>query len=606
MKQYKKYEDVPSKYKWDLEDLLQGQTKEELFNEFVKMFEKTIKFKDKVYTSKENYLKHLKHEDKTTLVFFRLHNYISNSKSTNVVDTEANAFYQKVQIKMMQLSQELGPTNPELFKNEKKVREWLKDPKFAPWKRAIEIQLEEKKRQLPKAIQKFIQDTANGKISAYQVFNILTTSELDFGKTSGKLKTDITATNVRVLRKHADKEVRKSAFQNYQKGFLKHKESLSNLLYQHFKEASTNAKINKFKSTIEAELHEDRFPEETLLKLYGSVKKNKTVFKKYSAWYKKFYKAKFNENMTEFDVLRELVNIKDKYSIEEAQKIIVDITKPLGKEYNDKIKEAIKDKWIDYAMVNNKHTGAYSIGASYGLDKKYILMNFDDSYNSVSTLAHELGHSMHSYFSDKNQTLHDSQYPIFLAEIASIFNEILLKEHFLKQDGISDKEKFAILGKSISTFTSTVITQTMWSNYEYNVYQAVDKGEPVGSYAALSKIYFDNHDEYQNKKSKRRPGDGIAAIYVPHYYASFYVYKYAIGYLCANIFYQKYIDEGEKALKLYIDNFLSAGSRDWPMAILKDAGIDLSDPKVYDLGFEKVAKEIDQWVDLGKKIFKMK
>lgn len=603
-KQYKKYSEVPNKYKWDLEDILDGKTKEELLDEVVKKFDKLLKFKPKAYTTKENFIKWNKMRDEMLMDHMKILNYSQNSTRTNVVDQEANAFMMKVHVTIQQLIQKMGPINPDIFKNAKKIKEWIQDPKLKPWKRSYEITLEDKKRELPKAIQEYRQKTALGNISSYEVFNILYNSEIKFGKTEGSIKKEITSTNLSTFRKHKDPKVRKSALLGFENGYLGVKQTLSNLLYQHLRQESVEAKLHKFNSTVESHIHADRFPEETLLQLYESVKKGKDVFKKYKAARKTFFKAKYKKPMTRFDTELPLVNVEPKYTIEQGQKIILDMTKPLGKEYNEIAKKAFKEKWVDYAMVNGKHTGAYSIGLTYAINKKYILMNWNSDYRSLSTLAHELGHSIHSFFSDKTQTLHDSQYPIFLAEIASIFNEILLKDHLMKNKNITDEEKFFMLEQSIDSFFSTVVAQTQWSNYEYEVLKAIDENKPMGSFEALSKVYLDIEAQYSTSK-KIHPNKAMNAIRIPHYYSSFYVYKYAIGYLAANIFYQKYLDEGKDALQQYINKFLSAGNRDWPMEILKDAGIDLNDPKVYELGFNRVKQDIDEFVKLGNKIFKL-
>jgi oligoendopeptidase F len=154
-----------------------------------------------------------------------------------------------------------------------------------------------------------------------------------------------------------------------------------------------------------------------------------------------------------------LVKVKNKYSIEEAQDLVIKALKPMGKEYLDEVKRAFNERWVDYYPIDNKMSGAYSIGSSYNIDKKYILMNYDDTLRSVETLAHEMGHSMHSYYSDNNQKINASGYPIFLAEIASIFNELMLTDYLLKNVK-NDNAKFEILTTSIDGFIGTVMRQT--------------------------------------------------------------------------------------------------------------------------------------------------
>lgn len=229
-------------------------------------------------------------------------------------------------------------------------------------------------------------------------------------------------------------------------------------------------------------------------------------------------------------------------------------------------------------------------------------MNFDFTINSVHTLAHELGHSLHSYYSDLHQDYHNSSYPIFLAEIASIFNELMVDDYLLKNQD-DDKLKFDIVFQKISTFISTVQRQVIWADYEATLYKKMDSGELTGSYDDFVKIYEQIIKKYKPNDDEIDEKSFIYSVIVPHYYYGYYVYKYAIGYLAANVFFQKYKKEGKTAIKNYIENFLSKGGSDWPSEILKQAGVDLSDPEMYRQAFSVLESQIDEYIRLGKKIF---
>jgi oligoendopeptidase F len=190
-------------------------------------------------------------------------------------------------------------------------------------------------------------------------------------------------------------------------------------------------------------------------------------------------------------------------------------------------------------------------------------MNFDESIRSVATLAHEIGHSMHSYYSDNEQPINLASYPIFLAEIASIFNELMLQDYLLNNTQ-DDKLKFHLLSEAIEDFEGTVRRQTMWSNYEYDLYNLVDEGKSVSTFDAIKEVYANNAKKYALKKNQKFDKDSqlIASVIVPHFYYDFYVYKYAIGFVVANAFFQKYKKDGQPALEDYINNFLKAGGSD--------------------------------------------
>lgn len=274
-------------------------------------------------------------------------------------------------------------------------------------------------------------------------------------------------------------------------------------------------------------------------------------------------------------------------------------------EYPEIVKKAIDERWIDYINVPSKRSGAYSIGGAAGMKKIYILMNFDGTLESVNTLCHEMGHSMHSYFSNKCQSPLRSSYPIFLAEIASIFNELLLNDYLISKSK-NIQQQFYLLDSSINDFIGTVLRQTMWSNFEFDLYNAIDENKPLNTYEEIEKLYVENEKKYSTTSKSIKLGDprNVYSVMVPHFYYYFYVYKYALGYIVANVFFQKYKQEGQEALKNYINKFLSAGDIDWPANILKDAGVDIYNEDIYNLAFEVLNQKVDKYIKLGKKIFK--
>ncbi|ADE19689.1 oligoendopeptidase F [Mycoplasma crocodyli] len=611
IKQYKKYEDVPKEYKWNLEAILQNKTLEEALEDYSELFKKRILVKDSKYNNIENYLEDVKLSEELTMLEFKISNYISNNLNTEVTSSKWLSYEQKWQHLNSELSKEMGSESNRFFKHIDKMKIWKDDPRLKTYKILIENSIEDFKHKLSDEVEEYIIKTSIGYPSPSQIFEILTDSELDYGfvKDSKGKKIKLTRANRLKLLKSEDKEVRKNTYLNYSKAYLNHKSSLSSTLYQHFNSLVTEAKVRKFDSTVAMLTHEDRISDQNLKYLFEQVSKKSYVIGKYRKFHKLFYEAKFKEKYNKWDSLRELVNVKSEYTVEEAKDLVSKALLPFGKEYSDVINKAMNESWIDFMCVNSKRSGAYSIGGSYGLDKKYILMNFNGDLSSVETLAHELGHSMHSYFSDTRQNLVQSQYPIFLAEIASIFNESMLFDYMLKNSD-NDSLKFKILDTMISGFIGTVWRQIEWANYEYDLYKTIEEGQPANNWDSISKIYFNNQKKYSTKQSKKEPKynetDLYGAIFVPHYYYGFYVYKYAIGQLCASYFFEKYKQEGVNYLNKYINNFLSAGCSDYPLEILKNVGIDLNDESFYNYGFNYLEGLIDEWIKLGKKLFTKK
>ncbi|AXE61083.1 oligoendopeptidase F [[Mycoplasma] phocae] len=607
MKRYNSYEEIEDKYKWDLESILENKSFDELENEYFSLVEENIAIKDSKYESLENYLEYLKLSEKILLLNNKISNYLSNKLNTNIVDPKINVAITKFEIKSAEYAKKAGSEINRLAQNQEKIKKWLEDPRLEYVRKDLEASLEELKYKLDSKVETYLNDTATGNPSPEEIFSILTDSEIDFGyATSSKgKKYKITEGTRMLLLKNEDEMVRKSTYFNYPKAFLNHKQSLAKMLYQHFKEASVQALYRGYDSTLQSILSVDHVDKKLLEIIYQSIQNNMHIFRKFYKAKAKFFNKKFNKKMQKWDSNVDLVKLKTNYTIEDAQRILLESTSVMPYEYHDVVKKAIEERWIDYVNVPSKRSGAYSIGGSYGLDKKYILMNFDGTLHSVNTLCHEMGHSMHSYFSDKCQHPFRSQYPIFLAEIASIFNELLLND-YLNENAKSDEEKFYLLNQSINDFIGTVLRQGAWSNFEFELYNRIDANEAINTYEALEAIYVENAKKYAIDPKKEKIGNpnNVYSVMVPHFYYYFYVYKYALGYIVANVFFQKYKTEGQIALENYINKFLSAGDKNWPAEILREAGVDIYSEEIYNQAFDLLESKVNKYIKLGKKIFK--
>lgn len=604
MKQYKKYSDIPKEYTFDLEIMLGDLSIEEMIDKHLKQLSKLNDIKDSKYDSPEKYLEAHKLEMQLEIIANKINNYLMNKSSVNVIDNYINKLHEEYSYKLHQLSSQMGSEIIRIRKNRDKLIQWKERDDFKYLKRVIEDFLRHEKYTLENEVEEFILKSEHGEVNPYSIFNILTTSELDYGfATDVKGKTiKITNANRTTLAKHSDKNIRKTSQINYQKAFYKHRESLANMLYQNVKAITTNSKVRGYPSAIDSMIMDDYVDVDFLTSLYKNVSKNVINLKSFFDNRAQFYKKVFNEKMTKYDFSRDIFNVKTKYSIEEAKELVKNALSIFGEEYSSIVLKAFNERWIDFFPVDNKDTGAYSIDNAYGLDKIYILMNFDGQIDSIETLAHELGHSLHTYFSCKYQPQEFSDYPIILAEIASIFNELIVYDYLLKTSK-DDKLKFVIIESMIAGFINSVVRSTEASNYEFNLYNAVEKGEPLNTYESLANLYYENSKKYSIKKKKKiNLKDQISAVYIPHYYYDFYVYKYAIGQLCANIFFGKYKNEGSKFLHEYINNFLKAGDSDKPLNILKKCSIDLYDESSYEIGFNYINDLIKQYISLGKKL----
>ncbi|MGC7158998.1 oligoendopeptidase F [Metamycoplasma hominis] len=606
LKKYNSYSDVEEKYKWDIEDILGNKTYQQLEDEYFDLYSKIIEVKDSKYNSLDQYVEYIELSKKFLILGNRISNYLDNKLNINIVDPTINKTISLFETKSQEYAKKLGSEANRIFQHKDKIKTWINDNRLIEVKKDLEATLQELDHKLSDDVENYLNDTASGSPVPEDIFSIISDSEVDFGNVLIKnKKIKITEGNRIALLKNKDEQVRKNVYFNYLNGYLKNKQSLARLLYQHIKEISVNALYRKYNSSLESILLQDHVDKKLLNIIYDAVQKHMYIFKKYNNAKKRFFKAKFNKKLEKWDYFLDLVNVKSSYTIEEAQKILLDVISIMPYEYPEVVKKAIDERWVDYINVPSKRSGAYSIGGAAGMKKIYILMNFDGTLESVNTLCHEMGHSMHSYFSNKCQSPLRSSYPIFLAEIASIFNELLLNDYLISKSK-NIQQQFYLLDSSINDFIGTVLRQTMWSNFEFDLYNAIDENKPLNTYEEIEKLYVENEKKYSTTSKSIKLGDprNVYSVMVPHFYYYFYVYKYALGYIVANVFFQKYKQEGQEALKNYINKFLSAGDIDWPANILKDAGVDIYNEDIYNLAFEVLNQKVDKYIKLGKKIFK--
>ena len=610
LKKYNNYQEIPNQYKWDLDDILNGKTIDQLINEYFSLFDELILIKDSKYETIENYISYLNINKSFLILKNKIINYFSNLININIVDSKVLKQNDDFELKEQEYQIKLGSEINKIYKNKDIIKKWLNDPRLKDVKKDLEFIIQNFDHKLDDNVEKYLNETYIGDPSLEDIFSTLTNSEIDFGYAISKnnKKYKITESSRVLLLKNKDEKIRKTTYYGYLNGFYNLRETLTKLLYQHLKRISIESSIRKYESSIKSLISIDKIEIAFLTNLFSSVtNKTNKIFKNFLKYKSIFFKKKFNKKMELWDSYLELVNVKNNYKIEEIQKIVIDATSIMPYEYNDKIIEAINNRWIDYVECPNKMSGAYSIGSSYGINKKYILMNYDGSINSIKTLIHELGHSLHSYYSSKNQSIFRSEYTLFLAEIASIFNELLLTD-YLFLHAKNDEEKFYILSESINDFIGTVIKQCEWANFEFDLYNLIDSNNTFNSYFEIEKVYVNNSNKYllSNKINKIGNKANIYSVSVPHFYYDFYVYKYAIGYIIANVFYNRYLQNGKYELENYVNNFLSAGDKDYPANILKSCGIDIYDQKIFDEAFNVIENKINEYIKLGKRIFKIK
>ena len=389
-----------------------------------------------------------------------------------------------------------------------------------------------------------------------------------------------------------DRNMRIKVFEDFFGAYKQYERSFGTQLYSEVKKDMFYKNVRNYESSLESALNANNIPVAVYKNLIQSVHENLATLHRYLELRKKMLGI---DELHYYDMYPSLVKEVDlSYTVEEAENVIKNALQPLGSDYIATLDEAFNNRWIDMYPNTGKRSGAYSSGSAYDVHP-YILMNYNGQYDDVSTLAHELGHTMHSYYSNNNQTFMNSHYPIFLAEVASISNETLLIDHVLGE--IKDPQKrLSILGSQLETFRTTLFRQTQFAEFEMKIHDLAESGEALTG-EKLTSIYMDILKTYYGHEKGVTVIDdlyGIEWAYIPHFYYNFYVFQYSTSLCAAAAVAEKILDEGSGMNEKYVKEFLSAGGSDYAIPILKNIGVDMTTTEPYELAFAKMNKIMDE------------
>jgi len=393
------------------------------------------------------------------------------------------------------------------------------------------------------------------------------------------------------VRASANREDREKAFYAFWGNYLKFQGTFGELMNGNIKRNIFYSKAYKYNSALESALYYNNIPTSVYNSLIENVNKNLPTFHRYLALKKKLMGL---DQLKYSDIYAPAVEGIDlKYTYEEGQKMVLEAVKPLGKEYGKVVERAFNERWIDVYPNKGKASGAYSNGAAYDVHP-YILMNYNGQYDAVGTLIHEMGHTMHSYFSNAKQPYSTSRYAIFVAEVASTFNEALLDDLMLKK--LTDKgEKISLLMSMLDGFKGTLFRQTQFAEFELKMHEMAEKGQPITG-KALSNLYGEIVKKYYGNAEGVCYVDDVVDIewaFIPHFYNSFYVYQYSTSFVASQALAERVLKGGDKEREMYL-NFISAGGSKYPIDILKDAGVDMTTSEPFDNAIKRMNELMDE------------
>ena len=390
-----------------------------------------------------------------------------------------------------------------------------------------------------------------------------------------------------------DRTLRQSAYDNLYAKYGAYNNTLSSTLAGEVKKNVFNARTHNYNSAREAALSNNHIPEEVYDNLVATVHKYLPLLHRYTQLRKELLGL---DDMKMYDLYTPLVkDVKFEMPYEEAKKWMLEALQPMDEEYMEVVKEGLENRWVDVYENKGKRSGGYSSGAH--LTNPFILLNWSNTVSDLYTLVHEFGHSAHSYFSRKHQPSNSSDYTIFVAEVASTCNEALLSDYMDKH--LDDDRRLLLLNQELERFRATLFRQTMFAEFEHKIHQIEESGEPLTAermnqeYAELNRTYFGDAVETDEAISKEWSR-------IPHFYMNYYVYQYATGYSAAQSLSHQILTEGQPAVERYINEFLKKGSSNYPIEILKNAGVDMTTPEPIEQACQVFEEKLDAFEKLMK------
>ncbi len=588
--------EVPEQYKWKLEDLYAS---DEAWNkakqELVAQFDEVTKYQGKLAGSASDLLACLEFDSRVSKEFGRLYSYASMKSDQDTRNSEYLAMKQEMQQLGTDYNSKAAFITPEIAKMDKETIDTFigQERGLKIYKMALYDIQRKKAHTLSEKEEKILAEAgllADGPSSIYGIFS---NAELPYPEITLSDGTTAKLTKAGYSRHRAspNREDREAVFQAFWETFTKFKGTFGTQLYANVKKDMFYTRTRGYESSLHSALDKNNIPTEVYMALIENVTNNLDSFHRCLKLKKRLLGV---ETLKYSDLYAPVVKGIDlKYTFDEAKKLAVDSVKPLGSSYGRVVEKAFKERWIDVYPTPGKRAGGYCNGSAYDVHP-YILLNYNGQYDDVSTLAHELGHAMHSYYSNKNQPFSTADYSIFVAEVASTFNEALLIHKMLKEIK-DDDTRLSLLMNYLEGIRQTVFRQTQFAEFELRIHEKAERGEPLTG-DVLNEIYGEILKKYYGHDKGVCHIDDLYTVewaYVPHFYYNFYVYQYSTSFTASTALAEKVLGKEKGAVGKYIE-FISSGGSDYPIELLKKAGVDMTGAEPFNKTMAAMNRTMDE------------
>lgn len=596
-KELPKRNELPVELTWRLEDIFEtDEAWEQELTDLQKAIPEIENYQGTLGSSAKNLYDVLKLQDQLSERLGKLFTYAHMRYDQDTT----NSFYQRINAQAENVitvaSSKMSYIVPEILEiNEATLKQFLQEEGLQVYQKTLDEITRQRPHILNKREEAILAEASEPLGTASQTFGMLNNADLTFPSIKDENGEEVDVTHGRYIRfmESQDRSVRKAAFQAMYETYGAFKNTFASTLSGNIKKDNFVAKVRNYESARQAALDNNHIPEKVYDNLVEAVNERLPLLHRYIQLRKKVLEL---DELHMYDIYTPLVRDVDmEITYEKAQQYVLEGLAPLGEGYLNIVKEAYDNRWIDVEENKGKRSGAYSSGA-YGTNP-YILLNWQDNVNDMFTLAHELGHSVHSYYTRNNQPYRYGNYSIFVAEVASTCNEALLNDYLLK-NLTDEKQKLYVLNHFLEGFRGTVFRQTMFAEFEHMIHVKQQQGEALTA-EKLTELYYDLNKKYYGDDVISDEEIGLEWARIPHFYYNYYVYQYATGYSAATALAQQILTEGDGAVERYTD-FLKAGSSEYPIEVLQKAGVDMNSKQTILDALDVFAEKLEQLEGLLK------
>ena len=588
--------EIEDKYKWDLTKIYKDEKEwQKDFDDVKDKILKVSEYKDNFLNNGKRLYEYLKYDEEVSRKLEKIYYYAHLNYDANTLDEKYKVMTNKVSDLFTKYNELSSFVVPEILKlDEEKLNKFYKDEeKLEDYRFSIENIYRFKNHTLDEEKEKMLSNLSKCLSNPEETYEALTDSDFEYDYITDEKgnKVKFNESNYSLFIKSKDRSVRKKAFEMLHNKYKKYIRTITSTYKGEVENNVVLAKIRNYDSAISASLFSDNVSIDIYDNLIKVINDNMNVLYDYYDLKKEILCL---DRLCMYDTYVEIINKVDKkYSFDEAKEIVIDALSVLGDNYIKNLNKAFDEKWIDIYHSKGKRSGAYSSG-NFDVNP-YVLLNFEGTLNDVSTLAHELGHSMHTYLSCKNNPYQYSSYEIFVAEVASTVNELLLANYMLKNSKDKD-EKLAIINHILDLYKATLYRQTMFAEFEKETHNLREKGEVLTS-DLLSNTYYNLVKKYFGPNVLCDDLIRYEWARIPHFYYNFYVYKYATGISAASYIVDGILNNKEGALENYM-KFLKSGGSMYPLDELKIAGVNLNSKSVILSAIKTFEKYLKEFKDI--------